>query len=312
MNITKGASLTSAFILISSLFIHAARADICWETETIMTNVRHNANGSYIQKYYLTTTASRLELDDKKIFILKYNTMKLYALDPKEQKFSVFNLNKLPGFPAGVLAALVGLRVTRTDELKTVSGYRCQRYKVHFAILNGECWFSDDVEGCGEFRILGEKMGAAIERCPLFSRIDALGTFHRVGGFPVYGFYHVLGGTVAIKLTKVEQKSLDPGLFVIPNGYRFGKVKLAGGSIFGPGPILVPAVPEPDHLIKELRSPASKRKNSPLWRRWAMRRTHPGRKWSLAPGMADAGHLAQSLTLYGLAFKIGQSASGNY
>ena len=54
MNITKGAGLTAAFVLISSLFIHAARADICWETETTMTNVPHNSNGSSIQKYYLT------------------------------------------------------------------------------------------------------------------------------------------------------------------------------------------------------------------------------------------------------------------
>ena len=112
MNITKRAGLTAAFALICSLFIHAARADICWETETTMTNVRHNSNGSSIQKYYLTTTAFRLELDDKKVFILNHNSMRLYSLDPKKQKFSVLDLNSLPGFPARLLAALVGLRVT--------------------------------------------------------------------------------------------------------------------------------------------------------------------------------------------------------
>ena len=38
--------------------------------------------------------------------------MRLYSLDPKKQKFSVLDLNSLPGFPARLLAALVGLRVT--------------------------------------------------------------------------------------------------------------------------------------------------------------------------------------------------------
>ena len=270
MNITKGASLTVAFVLISGLFIYAARADICWETETTMTNVPHNSNGSSIQKYYLTETASRLELGDKKVLILNHNSMRLYALDPKEQKFSVLDLNSLPGFPAGLVAALVGLRVTQTGELKTISGYRCHGWNVHLAILNGECWFSDEVGGFGEFRILGERAAAAVERSPLFKRIDIMGTFNRVAGFPVYAVYHVLGGTVAIKLIKVEQKSLDPYLFVVPKGYSPGKVRIAGYNSAGPGPIHAMAVHEPDHLIRGLRSPANLSRSSLLWPRWVM------------------------------------------
>lgn len=228
MKIKERAGLTAAFVLIGILFIHAARADICWETETTMTDVPHNGNGSSIQRYYLTTSAFRLELADKKVYILDQGTMKLYTLDPKKKKFSAFDLNKPPRFLAGLVAALVGLRVTRTEELKTISDYRCQRCKVHVAILNGECWFSDDVEGTGEFRILGRKMGAAIEQTSLFSWIDITGAFDLVGGFPVYAFYHVLGGTVEMKLIKVEQKPLDPDLFIVPGDYRPGKVRLAG------------------------------------------------------------------------------------
>jgi hypothetical protein len=227
MKAIKGALSAAAFVLISSLFIHAAGADISWETETTMTNVRHNSNGTSIQKYFLTATACRVELADKKVYILKYYSMKLYVLDPKKQAFSVHDLNRLPGFPAGLLAALVGLRVAPGGETKSISGYTCHKYNVHFAILNGECWFSDEVEGVGEFRILGEKMCAAIQSSPLFSGIDMTGALDRVGGFPVYAVYRVLGGTVAMKLLKVEQKSLDPGLFVVPQEYSPGKVKLA-------------------------------------------------------------------------------------
>ena len=242
MNITKGTGLALALVLITGLFNHAAMADIYWETETTMTNVRHNGNGSSTQKYYLTETAFRLDLGDKKVLILNHNSMRLYCLDPKKQKFSVLDLNGLPGFPARLVAALIALRVTRTGELKTISGYTCHGWNVHFAILNGECWFSDQVEGFGEYRILGERMGAAVERSPLFNRIDITGTFNRVGGFPVYAVYHVLGGTVAIKLIKVEQKSLDPYLFVVPKGYSPGKVSIAGYNRAGPGPIHAMAV----------------------------------------------------------------------
>jgi len=251
MNITKRVVSTAAFALVCSLFVHTAGADICWETETTMRNVPHNSNGSSKQKYYLTATAFRLELDDKKVFILNLNSMRLYSLDPREQKFSVLDLNSLPGFPARAVAALVGLRVTRTGELNTISGYRCRRWHVHFAILNGECWFSDEVEGFGEFRILGETMGAAVERSPLFRRIDITGVFDRVGGFPVYAVYHVLGGTVAMKLIKVEQKSLDPDLFVVPKGYSPGKVRIAGYDHAGPGPIYAMAVHELAPFIKD-------------------------------------------------------------
>jgi len=228
MNIKKGARLTAAFVLASSLFIHAARADICWEAETIMTNVPHNSNGSSIQRYYLTTSAFRLELDDKKVYILDHNTKKLYTLDPKKKKFSVLDLNNPPWLLAAMLAAVLSPRVVRTGELKTISGYRCRRCGVHVAIfINGECWFSDEVEGCGEFRVLARKMAAAVEHTSLFSWIDITGAFDRVGGFPVYAVYHVWGGTVEMKLIRVEQKSLDPDLFIVPKDYIPGKVRLA-------------------------------------------------------------------------------------
>jgi hypothetical protein len=83
MNIKKGAGWVAALVLTIGLSVHAAWADIYWETDTTMTNVPHNRNGSSIQKYYLTATAFRLDLADKKVFILNFNTMRLYALDPK-------------------------------------------------------------------------------------------------------------------------------------------------------------------------------------------------------------------------------------
>ena len=75
-------------------------------------------------------------------------------------------------------------------------------------------------------------MGAAIERSPLFSRMDITGIFDRLSGFPVYAAYRVLGGTVTMELIKIEQKPLDPELFVVPAGYSPGNVKLAGAANF--------------------------------------------------------------------------------
>jgi hypothetical protein len=245
MNIKKVAGWAAVLVLTIVLFAHAARADIYWETNTTMTDVPHNRNGSSVQRYYLTASAFRLDLADKKVFILNFNSMRLYVLDPKRQKFSVLDLNKPPGFLTRILAAFVRLRVTQTDELKTISGYRCHKCNLHLAILHGECWVSDEVEGYGEYRILGEKMGAAMERSALLSRFDITGNFKRAGGFPVYAVYHVLGGTIEIKLIKVEDKSLDPDLFILPKGYSPGKVKLAGTADSSPwGQVLFDFVPE--------------------------------------------------------------------
>ena len=137
--------------------------------------------------------------------------MKLYVLKPKDRKYAVHDLKNLPWVPFGIIARVgFRLRVTPTADLKTIDGYLCHRFKVHFAILNGECWISKEVGASEEFRILGKNMGTVLKECPLFSQVDIPGAFDQVGGFPVYAVYHVLGGTVSMKLTKVECKTLAP------------------------------------------------------------------------------------------------------
>jgi hypothetical protein len=230
LGLSKGVGLAAALALITGLSLQAARADVYWETVTTMTNVRHNRNGSFIQKYYLTPKGYRLDLGGKKIFILDFDPLKLYVLKPKDRKYAVHDLKNLPWFPFGIIAAFIRLRVTPTADLKTIDGYLCHRFKVHFAILNGECWISKEVGASEEFRILGKNMGTVLKDCPLFSQVDIPGAFDQVGGFPVYAVYHVLGGTVSMKLTKVERKTLAPDLFTLPKGYTPGKVKIADAA----------------------------------------------------------------------------------
>jgi hypothetical protein len=45
----------------------------------------------------------------------------------------------------------------------------------------------------------------------------------KLDGFPVYTVNHVMGGTVASTLKKIEQKSLDPALFTVPKDYTVKK-----------------------------------------------------------------------------------------
>jgi hypothetical protein len=235
MKMKKWALCLGIVALFTGLCAPSANADLYWETENVSTNIPNQPDGTSIQKYYFTPKASRVQLGDNKVIIVDYNAMQLYSLDTKAKTFTELNLNELPGLPgvaasdkkkvAEMMGAMMGSRITPTDELKTIAGYKCRKYNVHIAIVNGEYWVSKDVRGYQELREVGAKVGAIAERNPLLRQIDVAGMVDKLDGFPVYTVNHVLGGTVASTLRKVEQKSLDPALFIVPKDYAMKKSK---------------------------------------------------------------------------------------
>jgi len=220
--------------LIVGLCASSSYADLYWETESVSTNVPHQSDGTTIQRYYFTPHASRVELGGIKIYIVNYNTMELYTLDTKAKTWAELNLGEQLVIVDGaadkkkmsemlVLGAMMAIRITPTNELKTIAGYRCRKYDVHLGIIKGEYWVSEEVRCYQELRTLGAKVGAAAERYPILKQIDVAGMVKKLGGFPVYTVNHVMGGTVESTLRKVEQKSLDPKLFVVPKEYKMKK-----------------------------------------------------------------------------------------
>lgn len=233
MKTAKWANCLGIAALLAALCARPALADLYWETESVSTNLPCQRNGTSVQKYYLTPNASRVELSDRKVFIVDYNAMVLFFLDTKKRTCTALNLAQLPRFPGltdanqkkvgQMLGAMMAVRISPTDESRTIVGYRCRKYDVRIAMVKGEYWVSKDVRGYRELKILGAEAGAIAERNPVLRQIDVAGMIERLDGFPVYTVNHVMGVTVASTLKKVEQKSLDPALFVVPKGYTMKK-----------------------------------------------------------------------------------------
>ncbi len=235
MKAKKWALCLGIAALFAGLCAHSAKADLYWETESVSTNIPHQHNGTSIQKYYFTSNASRVELGGGKVIIVDYNTLEMYSLNTKAKTCTELNLNELPGLPDGsaadkkkigeLMGAIMGIHVTPTDELKTIAGYKCRKYNVRIAVMNGEYWVSKDVRGYRELKTLGAKVGAIAESNPILRQINVAGMVDKLGGFPVYTINHVMGGTVESTLKKIEQKPLDPALFVVPKDYTMTKRK---------------------------------------------------------------------------------------
>jgi hypothetical protein len=235
MKMKKWALCMGIVALFAGLCAPLANADLYCETENVSTNVPTQPDGTSILKYYFSHNAWRLQLGDSKVFIVDYNAHQLYTLDIKSKTFTELNLNELPGLPgvaAGdkkkiseMLGAMMETRITPTNELKTIAGYKCRKFNVRIAIVNGEYWVSKDVRGYRELKDLGAKVGTIAERNPMLRQLDVPGMVEKLDGFPVFTVNHVLGGTVASTLKKIEQKSLDPALFTVPKDYAMKKGK---------------------------------------------------------------------------------------
>jgi hypothetical protein len=236
MNRNKWALCVGIMALFAVLFAPSAKADLYFESENVSTNLPNQPNGTAIQKNYFTSNRSRIEMGNGKVFILDYNAMKLFTLDSRAKTYTELNLGEVPGLPedmpaankekmAELMGAVLAIHVTPTNEVKTIEGYQCRKYNANLATMNGEYWVSKDVKGYKELKAMGAKLGTFTERYPMLRQINIAGMVDKLDGFPVYAINHMMGGTVESTLKKIEQKTLDPGLFVIPKDYALKKKK---------------------------------------------------------------------------------------
>ncbi|SPF38065.1 conserved exported hypothetical protein [Syntrophobacter sp. SbD1] len=233
MKTNKWALCLGVITLFAGLCAPTANADLYFETESISTNVPNRPNNATTLKSYFTSDASRWELGDGKVIILDYNAMKLFMLDPKAKTYRELNLGERPGLPdtAGgkpkmmeePSAAASAIRVTPTDETKTIAGYKCSKYNVKLAMSDGEYWVSKDVKGYQELKTLGAKMASIMDRNPMLKQFNIGGMSEKIDGFPVYTVSHVMGGTIERTLKNIEQKPLDSALFKIPSDYALAQ-----------------------------------------------------------------------------------------
>ncbi|MEM5786595.1 MAG: DUF4412 domain-containing protein [Syntrophobacteraceae bacterium] len=220
-----------AIILLPAIFAApAARADIYWENENISQGIPGQKDGVTLQKNYFTATAARIETGDGKILITDYDTMMLYNLNPADKTYSVIDLNQPIGVPpkmsgpdkermGKMMGQMMQIRITPTDEIKTIQGYKCRKYLADIAMVQGIYWVSKDVKGYQELRAIGAKLASAAERNPMLRQMNVAAMVEKLDGFPVQAVNSVMGGTITSTLKKAEQKKLEPALFKVPRNY---------------------------------------------------------------------------------------------
>ncbi len=219
------------FLAFFALFSPAAaHADLYWENINVTRGVPHQKDGTTLQKNYFSSSAMRVEPGDGKVIIVDYDSMTMYNLDPRTKTYSRMNLNDdIPGLPPGASAAqkeqmkqLLGameLRITPTNETKTIEGYVCRKYLMSMMMAKGVYWVSKDVKGYRELRAIGTKLMAISEKNPMFQQMNVASMIEKLDGFPVQTENSMMGGTIVSTLKKVEQKRLDPALFKVPKDY---------------------------------------------------------------------------------------------
>ncbi len=219
-----------AFLAFFALFwATAAYADLYWENENVSRGVPHHRDGTTLQKNYFTSSAMRVEPGDGKVLIVEYDSMTMYTLDPRTKTYTQMDLNDIPGLPANAPAAqkeqlkqLMGamqIKITPTNETKTIEGYRCRKYLMNMMMANGVYWVSKEVRGYKELKAITAKLAAISEKNPMFQQMNAAGMLEKLDGFPVQTENDVMGGKIISTLKKVEQKRLDPALFRVPKDY---------------------------------------------------------------------------------------------
>lgn len=229
----KVGKLVVCFALTACLglfFALGAHADLYFENENVSKGIPHQQDGTKLLKSYFIQTASRVEPGDGKVIIMDYSSMMIYTLNPQNRSYTQVNLNDIPGMPANaspadkeqmakMMGGMMQMKVTPTEENKTIEGYSCRKYLVDMAMMQGVYWVSKDVKGYAELRSIGTKLGTLAEKNPMLRQMNVATMIDKLDGFPIQTVNNIMGGTITSTLKKVEQKPLHPELFKVPSDY---------------------------------------------------------------------------------------------
>ena len=220
-------SLMALIALFSAAAVHA---DLYWENETTTVGVPQQTDGMKIQKNFFTATSARIEPGDGQIMIMDYDSMMLYNVNVVERNYTQINLREpmglSPNLPAKdkermgkMMGEMMQVKITPTDESKTIAGYKCRKYLVDVPMVQGVYWVSKEVKGYEELRAMGKKLAALAETNPMLKQMNIAAMVEQLDGFPVQTTNKVMGGTITSTLKRVELRRLDPELFKIPKGF---------------------------------------------------------------------------------------------
>ncbi|MBR9980898.1 MAG: DUF4412 domain-containing protein [Desulfatitalea sp.] len=225
----------SAALVLLLAGANTTRADLYFEYDQITKGVPNQSDGRGIIKQYLTADATATDLGDA-VTIIDMQAKMLYELDRGTRTYRKTEVEKLgvipgmgpegkemaenPMFQAMLRSMMDSLKVTPTEEYKTIAGYKCRKYIVKVMMSTSEYWVTKEIDGYDEMKAIGEKASQLFMNNPMMKQLNIASMMNTLDGFPVHTVTEMMGGTITTTLTRMERKKLDPALFTVPADYK--------------------------------------------------------------------------------------------
>jgi len=174
----------------------------------------HSGSGPETIKNYLTAYGSRIETKED-ITIILFDDMTIYQLDPSTGTYIKIKMSEMEKSMGPMAKMSEDAKITATGEIKTIKGFKCEKYIMTFMGVENVQWLSKDVTGYAEYEKIGKKV---MRDSPQFRKMGLSGGLSGKG-FPVKMESGVMGMTTTTTLRKIEKTSLSKDLFKVPEGY---------------------------------------------------------------------------------------------
>ena len=223
-------------VIFSMMLSSAALADVFWESEQETKGMPGRPDETRIIKTYLSENAFRTEREGQ-VTIMNFDTKMMYHLNPQAKTYQQINMAEIGKPPEmkgekgqaqqQMMKNMMGnFQVTPTEETKKIAGYNCRKYQVTGMMMNSEYWLSKDVKGYDEVKEIGKKISGVFDENPMMKQMNIPGMISQLDGFPVQMIMNIMQGTSTTTLKKIEKKSLEKSLFVVPKDYTLTQPKL--------------------------------------------------------------------------------------
>lgn len=191
---------------------------------------------------YIKGKMIRLEQAPGRAVIIRYTDKKMIELEPEEKSYtevSLEALKKMAELASGLIKGLEeitgrkpeakepsgqALRVIRTGERRTISGFPCELYRVEGKEFSGEFWVTQATDAGRELYPIQKEMAEFTkEIAPAVDR-DVVGELERIGGTVIQSMMRFQGPagkmTMESRVERILRSPLSEGLFYPPADFR--------------------------------------------------------------------------------------------
>jgi hypothetical protein len=200
--------------------------DVYWEVKVVWggwtNNIPENPSKEDLRLYrnYLTDDFYRHE-DQDGISLIDFNKRVLYRLLPSNNTYFKKPLKENIESTEDRLSPMGDQpKVTYTKETKVIAGFKCKKYLIQMMGVKIEHWVSDEVPG---YALIKKKLGGIMK---LVAELDPMlkqenpSSVSAPKGIIVHTVKNIMGTMNATTITRIEERDLDAGLFIVPSDYR--------------------------------------------------------------------------------------------